>query len=523
MNQRNTGQDVSLARFRTRSTFSFPATLGITVLLAFLSGCPMSSPGLTTGGAQDIAAARQVIESGDIPDPGWITVEGFLSEHSIPIEEPQDAGLLYFTASAAWNADFDVFTPLATVVIGFGTTVDEDAFERGPLNLCLVIDSSASMLDPISERSGISKLEAVKIAIDRLLAQLDGQDRVSVVSFSTVSGVLLNPVPGDDIASIKSSYDTLETEGGTDLARGLRRGYRLLRANQSEGRSDRLLVFTDAQLNRRAERRTEWFIDVMEEYADDGIGATLFGIGTDFGHEIAYDISQVRGGNYYFLSDYDRIVAVFDDEFEFLVTPIAYDVELHVSVPFEFDVAEMHGIPSDAQSLPHELELDIPTLFLSSQQGGGSILIRVRPGALVDFSVENTVADVALSYTTNDGQRITQPTVSATIPLGLDPESASSYFENDGAKRAVLLLNTALTIQSACRDAEYWYGRSGWDYYPADYDRAVERLTEFLPYFDGLAAGMEDRVSDTSRTLSQERALVEGLLATVTQRAERER
>ncbi len=519
MNKHRIGQGISLVRFRATSTFSIPAMLGIAMLPALLSGCPMASPGVTAGGAEDIAAARQIIESGDIPDPDWITVEGFLSEHSIPIEEPQDAGLLYFTASAAWNADFDVFTPLATVVIGFGTTFDADTFERGPLSLCLVIDSSASMLDPIAERSGISKLEAVKIAIDRLLAQLDGQDRVSVVSFSTVSGVLLNPVPGDDIASIKSSYDTLEAEGGTDLARGLRRGYRLLRANHSEGRTDRLLVFTDAQLSRRAERRTEWFIDVMEEYADDGIGATLFGIGTDFGHEIAYDISQVRGGNYYFLSDYGRIVSVFDDEFDFLVTPVAYDVALHVSVPFVFDVAEMHGIPSEAQSLPHELELEIPTLFLSSKQGGGAILIRVRPGAMVDFSVENTVADVALSYTAGDGQRITQPTVSATIPLGLDPDSAISYFENDGAKRAVLLLNTALAVQSACQDVQSSYGSNYWDYYPGDYDRAVERLTEFLPYFDGLAAGLEDRVSETSRGLSQERALVSQLLAIVSQRA----
>ncbi len=519
MNQHSTGQGITLVRFRAGSTFSIPATFGIIMLPALLSGCPVGGVGVTTGGPEDIAAARQVIESGEIPDPDWITVEGFLSEHSIPIEEPQDAGLLYFTASAAWNADFDVFTPLATVVIGLGTTVDEDTFQRGPLNLCLVIDSSASMSDPIDQRSGISKLEAVKIAVDRVLAQLDSGDRVSVVAFNSVADVLLNSVPGDDIASIKSSYDTLETEGGTDLARGLRRGYRLLRANRSEGRSDRLLVFTDAQLNRRAERRAEWFIDVMEEYGDDPIGATLFGMGTDFGYEIAFDISQVRGGNYYFLSDYDRIVSVFDDEFDFLVTPVAYDVSVDVSVPFEFDVAELYGIPSQAQSLPHELRLEIPTLFLSSKQGGGTILIRVRPGALVDFSVENKIADVTLSYRTGDGQRIALPTVTATIPHGFDPEAVINYFENDGTKRAVLLLNAALALRNACLDAQSWYGANYWDYYPADYDRAVERLTEFLPYFDGLAAGLEDRVSETSRSLSQERALVAQLLATVSQRA----
>ena len=33
----------------------------------------------------------------------------------------------------------------------------------------------------------------------------------------------------------------------------------------------------------------------------------------DFGHDIAYDISQVGGGNYFCLSDDYRMVSVFDE------------------------------------------------------------------------------------------------------------------------------------------------------------------------------------------------------------------
>ena len=148
--------------------------------------------GVTTGGQQDIAAARLAIEQGHVPDPASITVEGFLSEHSIEIEQPDDAGLLYTTTSVAWNRDFDTFGgPLATLQIGFGTTIDQATFERPSLNLCLVIDRSGSMGDFLDERSRTSKLDAVMIAIDRLIAQLTGLDQVSIVIFNKRSSTIL--------------------------------------------------------------------------------------------------------------------------------------------------------------------------------------------------------------------------------------------------------------------------------------------------------------------------------------------
>jgi Ca-activated chloride channel family protein len=471
--------------------------------------------GVTPGGQKDIAAARNVIEDGGIPDPDWITVEGFLSEHSVPIEEPEDAGLLYTTASVAWNADFDVFTPVATVVIGFGTNIDEETFARDPLNLCLVIDRSGSMGDMIDVRTSTSKLDAVKIAIDRLLAQLTADDRVSLVAFNDGTKLWFENAAGDDIATIKSALDQITAEDGTDLANGMRRGYRVVWGNHSDGRSDRLIVFTDALLQERAENAVRDFLGVMEEYAEHEVGATIFGIGTDFGHEIAYDISQVRGGNYFFLSDYDRIVTVFDEEFDYLVTPVAYDVSLKVSVPYEWDVAGVYGIPVE-EPLPHVLDLQIPTLFLSTRQGGGATLVRLRPGALVDFSEEQAIAEIVLTYTTAEGTQQTAPPVTALMPGGFDAEATVNYFENDGTKRAVLLLNTALVLRNACDDAyedSDYYGYYWYDFDPTGMAQAIDRLTEFLPYFDALAAGLENSVSEASRTLSQERSLLAQLLA----------
>jgi len=497
---------------RRKSTL-LPGAL-LATLSAALTGCP-SAPGdagVTTGGQEDIAAARQAILAGDVPDPESITVEGFLSEHSIEIEPPTDAGLLYATATTAWNNDFDAFTPLATLQIGFGTTLKRDDIQRPDLNLCLVIDRSGSMGELIDGRSETSKLDAVRIAIDRLLAQLTPDDLVSVVVFNSSAARIVRGAVGDDLVAIKGALDNVTATGSTDLVPGLRRGFDTVKELRNGTRSDRIMVFTDALLRYRVDQRVRAFLDTMTSHANQGIGATIFGVGSQFGHEVAYDISQIRGGNYFFLSDYERIVGVFDEEFAFLVTPIAYDVTLKVDVPFEFDVTGVYGIPAD-EPLPHALELSVPTLFLSSREGGGAVLIRIRPGAAVDFTVENVLARVDMTYETPAGETETISRITASLPADLDSAAEPPYFETPGTQRGVLLLNTALVLKSACEDA---FSSYSYHYYnPPNRDRAIARLTEFLPYFDGLAEGLVDKPSDTSRSLSQERTLLSQLLVNI--------
>ncbi len=506
------GERTILRRFRPRLATLLAVSLPGIGLAVTHWGCIAGSGGpigITPGGAQDIASARSIIESGGVPEPAAITVEGFLSEHAIPITPPADPGLVYIAASTAWNRDFDTFTPLVTVRIGFGTTIDRETFHRSDLNLGLVIDGSGSMDEFVDQRSATTKLDAVKIAVDRLLAQLTAKDRVSIVTFDSDAQTLLEAATGSDIAAIKTALDEVNADGGTDLAAGLQRGLEVVARNSAGTRLDRVIVFTDAQLNRRNETRVQRFLEVMRDYANDNIGTTVLGVGTEFGDEVANDISQVRGGNYFFLNDYDRITTVFDQEFDYLVTPAAYDITISVNVPFEFDVAGVYGLPT-TEPLGHALRLTIPTLFLSSREGGGSVFVRTRAGALVDFSEAQPAATVKLAYTTVDGDRITEPTIIAALPPNLDPSGEVSFFQSQATKRGVLLLNTALTLRNACDDV---YVGEYYRYY--DYEgrsRAITRLEEFLDYFDALAAGMEDQVAPESRSLSQERALVAKLL-----------
>lgn len=471
---------------------------------ALLWGCSFVSSGVSPDGQEDIASARQVIERGGIPDPNAITVEGFLSEHVVPVEGSPGAADVYLATTEAWHRDFDALTPQATVQVGFGTNINVGEFSRSLLNLGLVIDRSSSMAGAIDDRRGTTKLEAVKIAVDRMLGQLTGEDRVSIAIFNDQVETLIEAVPGTDISTIKGALDLIEVRGPTDLATGLERGLELVSRNRSEGRLDRVMVFTDARLYGPGIPGLEEFLGVMRSYADENVGTTLFGVGTDVGDDVAYEISQIRGGNYYFLGDYERIVSVFDDEFDFLVAPVAYDITLEIDVPFEFDVVDVYGLPAEPP-FGHSLQLTVPTLFLGPSQSGSAVFVRLRAGSLVNLDEPNILATVKLTYTSADGSQMARGPKVETLPAGLDSNAEPPYFKTQGAQRSILLLNTVLTLKSICEE----FYQNGIFYLDREIrENAAARINEFLLYFDAQAAGLEDRLSPDSRSLSEERELL---------------
>jgi len=92
----------------------------------------------------------------------------------------------------------------------------------------------------------------------------------------------------------------------------------------------------------------------------------------------------VRGGNYFFLADSAAIETVFDDEFDYIVNPLAYDfeVELEAASGLEFDTA--YGAPLD-QPGPG-IDFGASSLFLSSR--GGGIGITLRSASLDELPAE---------------------------------------------------------------------------------------------------------------------------------------
>lgn len=467
-------------------------------------GCPAFAPpsglGVTFGGAQDIAEARAQIRSGAVPPPSSVTVQGLLSEHSVPLSPPDNAPDIYAATGIAYRQTHDTGVPVGDIFVQLGTTIDVANFQRRPQNLAVVIDRSRSMRDPASAVDDRPKLDAIKQALTTLLDQLGPDDLLTIVSFADRVTVDVPPTAASQRQVFTAAIDRLFALGGTNLFAGMETAFEQVKSARSDARDNRVIVFTDAQPT-SGETDNADILAMAQRYAADDIGLTLMGVGVNYGRDLLNDLALVRGGNGFYLDSADRITSIFTDEFAYFVTPAAYDFLLRVEVRPEVGIRNVYGVPGYTPGLQYA-EVFLPTLFFSSRVGGGAIVIRLTSNVDYDFAQPVQIGTVGVAYTAaTDGARREVYEI-LTLPADLDPTAATPWYSNPGAQRGALLLDTALVLQRALEQAA-----------ARDISGAINTLDAFLGAFDQRMQGLSDRVDPDSRALSDERNLLDNLRA----------
>lgn len=408
----------------------------LTLALLALAGCGASMPsmtaGVTTGGAQDIGFARNQLAAGRLPSPESFVVEGLLKEHDIDVPALPCAQAFCLDTAVGVAHALDTQREEAFLVLGFSSGIDLATFRRRPLNLAVVVDRSGSM-------SG-GKIAAARTALHKLLHQLGPQDRLSLVLFDDRVDVVL---PATDLThgteSLHALVDEIVERGSTDIESGLLEGYRQIATGRGEGRDDRVLLLTDAQPNTgRTDKGS--FIELARAHADQGIGLTVFGVGLDFGQDLTLAISKTPGASFFYLETDDRLATVFDRDFDLLVTPVAWDVDLHVEPAPGYRIVAAYGVPDRVDDAPRgAVDIHIPTLFLSRNRG--AIVLRMAPeGATLDPVVGT--ASLAYRERRSEARHESRETVRLAAPAMDVP---------DGVRTAVALCNTALGLKHASR------------------------------------------------------------------------
>jgi len=102
---------------------------------------------------------------------------------------------------------------------------------------------------------------------------------------------------------------------------------------------------TDAMPNTgRTERGS--LVESIEEAAEDRIYTTFVGMGIDSNDDLIESLSSIRGANHYFVHSVSEFEQRLDEEFEYMVTPLAFDLSLRVESS-EYEIAEVYGSPGE--------------------------------------------------------------------------------------------------------------------------------------------------------------------------------
>lgn len=410
-----------------------------------LSACAdynvMGDIGAAPGGSQDIAYARSIIESGGVPDSESFRIGGLLNEHDLPIvgEAPCAERLCISGASGSgWVptlAQDAVF-----MQVGYDSNLSSASFEREPLNLVVVIDISGSMSPYMDD---------LKVALNKLVDQLDGEDRVAIVTYGNRPKVLVDSTPGDRKDKLRRKIDGLSSGGSTAMEAGMEKGFELIQSHTAPGVESRMMLFTDVKPNVGATGVSAFEV-LVQDAAEQGMGLSLFGVGLDFGYEIAESISQVRGGNYFYLSDDQRVAEVFDADFDLLVTPLAYDLSVEIRTSMApIDGYNIQALEDGDGGL---VRLDVATVF-ANRNNGASMLLLERPEELAP---DARIAGMSLSFEEPDGDVVEQE-----VELTLSGEAGGlegDSFSQTGTRKGAALMNMGLAMEALC--SAYWEGGS---------------------------------------------------------------
>lgn len=383
----------------------------ILLLLACSDMSLSSDVGIDPGGSQDIGYARQIIESGGIPSTEAFSAEGLFSEHDLPMEGGECDQLLCPLAKAAWTDPVDGSGERFLMQLGFDTFMTD--FERRDLRLMVALDVSGSMGESFDQTT---KMAVMKEALQTMVDQLGPDDQLGLVVFDSDAATAMPLTRMDETgrAAFLGAMRGLNPGSGTTIDAGLELAIdQLERVAELGGTEDRVMLLTDAQPNIDA-TGTGAFLDQARDAAELGIGLSVMGVGLDFGSELSDAMAKVRGGNAYYLDSQSTIDRVFGDDFAYMVSPAAYDLDVQIEPVDGLRFAEAYGVPIDGAL--GTIGFGASTLFFSQNDGGMGATLAPTTEALPK---SGPIAALHLSYEDASTGDVREETIEAVWQGGV--------------------------------------------------------------------------------------------------------
>ncbi|MFQ5490901.1 MAG: VWA domain-containing protein, partial [Phycisphaerae bacterium] len=321
--------------------------------------------------------------------------------------------------------------------------------------------------------------EVSRNLLSAIALELGSRDRMAIVTYGSTVETVLPLTNGQDQVTIQGAIDRLTTGGVTDMEGGMRRAYHL--AAEAERQTDevRVMVFTDVRPNVGATTATE-FERLARTGSEQDVGLTVMAVGLGLGQEVLNAMSQIRGGNAFSLFDNQDVGDLMEDDWPWLLSPLAYDMRVALTLAPGYAVAESFGFPTGADEDKPMPELEVSTIFLSRRKG--ALLVRLVPEEAGDLTGLNVTGQ--LSYTTPAGELIEQQ---LDMAYGhLEPDAAGQFFEQASVGKTVALALLVQTMHQAALE------------YAESHELAVARMRAGFERFvaDAEALGDDDLTAE---------------------------
>lgn len=272
------------------------------------------------------ANVRRFLREGQLPPKDAVRAEELINYLDYGYEAPHDRdtpfGLITEIGPTPWNP--------RTRLLHVGIQGWVPPGERPASNLVFLVDTSGSM-------QSADKLPLVIASLKLLTGKLRAQDRVSLVTYSGQTQVVLEPTPGDRRDTIVAALERLQPGGGTNGGAGLELAYSMARQGYIKNGVNRVLVATDGDFNLGV-TSFDALLQRVEQQRRSGVALTTLGFGTgNYNEQLMERLADAGDGNYAYIDSLSEAQKVLVREAGATLTTIARDVKIQL----EFNPAQV--------------------------------------------------------------------------------------------------------------------------------------------------------------------------------------
>ncbi|MHB8084975.1 MAG: vWA domain-containing protein [Dehalococcoidia bacterium] len=413
--------------------------------------------GLAVGGAKDVNNFRENIRANYLPLPTDITYEGLFYDYYFDTGNDTPCNKLYCPSySCAVSPDPFSGKPEYYLSVGLNSGMKDSDFARKKLNLVVVLDISGSMSSPFNEyyydqfgvrqelnawERNTQKIEVAKDAIKAILGKLNRDDHFGIVLYNDRSYLLqgMSEASRENLDYAMYSVRQIAAGGSTNLSAGMQLASDLLDEYRWANPSDyenRVIFLTDAMAN-TGETGEYSLRSMLRSDAGNKIYTTYVGIGVDFNTELIDYITQTRGANYYSVHSPGEFVQRMNDEFDYMVTPLIFNLVLSMEGQ-GWQIEQVYGSPEADKATGQIMKVN--TLFPSKKEAGqtkgGLILLKLRR-----TGGENDLLKLRVTYEDRSGNQ------DGSEALVYFENTGREYYDNNGIRKGILLSRYANLIK----------------------------------------------------------------------------
>lgn len=444
---------------RPNQTTGISSALSVTESAEAFTGSSKNL-GFSTGGAKDVNSFRENIKNGYFPISTDITYNGLFYDYYFETKKSDEKSdkMFYPSYSLATSKDPISNETEYFMTVGLNSNIKESDFQRKKLNLVVVLDISGSMSSKFNsyyydfnsnetekDSDTRSKMKIANESVNTLIDQLNPDDRLGIVLFDDDAYLAkkMNLILETDVDAIKEHVLEIEARGGTNFEAGYKEANKLFKnlkkydANEYE---NRIIVITDAMPNAGTTDK-DGILSMVKENSENGIYTTFIGVGVDFNTEVVERISDSKGANYYSVHSSSEFKKRMGEEFEFMVTPLVFDLDLNVESK-DFAVEKVYG--TDTKDNLKGNIIHVNTLFPSKSDDngevkGGVILVKLKKLNNND----NGTVRVDVSYKDR-----TEKNFSEKKDVEINTSSTAEMYEDTGIRKAIVLTRYANTLKN---------------------------------------------------------------------------